>query len=88
MKNVNKNELKTAICIELDRFRRLIAELSDNDIKVDYDFEFGISYETDSIDDPDTFVIHKLTEYFDVNVTSIHTDDYDPIGVWIVYKTE
>ena len=27
-----------------------------------------------------------LSEYFDVTVTSIHSDDCDVIGVWIAYK--
>lgn len=36
--------------------------------------------------DPDDHEIcERLSEYFDVNVTSIHIDDCDVPGVWIVY---
>lgn len=41
-----------------------------------------------SDDSLDTNILHaKLTGYFDVKeITSIHSDDCDCIGVWITYK--
>ena len=36
----------------------------------------------------ETISYEKLGEYFDVQITSIHIDDCDYVGVWIVYKEE
>ena len=82
MKNVENTMLKTAIFMECDRFEKLLYELTGD--AADDDFVGGI-YITDNIYVSDE-TLEKLKEYFDVNITSIHADDADTVGIWIVYR--
>ena len=88
MKNARESQLKTCIFVELDEFRRVIAEVLGDDIRVQYDYE-GISFECE--DEEDILcteeVFAALQNYYGVReVTSVHADDCEVIGVWIAYK--
>lgn len=89
MKNINGEiYLHNCIMMKLDTFTELIEKLTKNQNTVEY--EFG-AYITDN-DNADTkeiedFDINELlSEYFDVNVTSWHSDtNEDAPCVWIIY---
>lgn len=85
MQNVTPSMLKTSIFMTSDDFTRLVTHLFPS-VQVDYALD-GISYEYEE-DSLDTNILHaKLAGYFDVKeITSIHSDDCDCIGVWITYK--
>lgn len=86
MKNVRKNQLKKCICVEAQEFTDIVHEILGEDVNVEYTLE-GLDVYTDEkcIDMDD--LCAKLTEYFDVKeVTSVHTDHHDYVGVWVVYR--
>lgn len=85
MQNVTPSMLKTSIFMTSDDFTRLVTHLFPG-VQVDYALD-GISYDYEE-DSLDTNILHaKLAGYFDVKeITSIHSDDCDCIGVWITYK--
>jgi hypothetical protein len=86
MKNVRENQLKKCIFLESEEFTDIIHEVLSPDVYVNFTIE-GLDICTDD-NVVDTDELHKaLASYFDVKeVTSIHIDDCDFIGVWIVYK--
>jgi len=89
MKNIKDYQLKKCIFYTLDEYKRLIKKILGEDVNVYVEDFTDLYYE--SINDENegiSFVEIKaaLNKYFDVNVTSIHTDGYAEIGVWIVYK--
>lgn len=85
MKNISENAKKTCIFIEESEFNALINRLLPG-YKVDYSLD-GMSIYNDEDCVDDTLLHKKLAAHFDVGeVTSIHADDCDVIGVWIVYK--
>ena len=77
MKNVNESMLKTALFIELDEFKKLVTELTGEDCSVDYDVYDDLCVTDEGME--------ALKKHFDINITSIHADDYDTVGVWIIY---
>lgn len=85
MKNVTQSMLKTSIFMLSDDFTKLVTDLFPG-VQINYDLD-GINYEYEE-DSFDTNTLPtKLAEYFDVKeITSIHSDNYDCIGVWITYK--
>ena len=98
MKNTYATDLKTAICLSLRRFSKIIDEISDGKIAVDYDYEYGLAYmPTEDINltnadiniNIDTFIIAKLSDYFGVKIISLHSTNDDPlssVSVWIEYE--
>ena len=82
MKNVEKTMLKTAIFIDKDRFEQLLYDLTGGETDDDF---VGGTYITDGIYVTDD-ALEKMKAYFDVNITSIHADDADTVGIWIVYR--
>ena len=95
VKNVKDTQLKKCIFLTLNEYRELILELSLGlkDVK----YEEGIYYEDtakayiddvylEDITDEGSGINEVLSEYFNVEVTSVHTDDCDVVGVWICYK--
>lgn len=85
MRNLTKNQLKKAIFMRLSDFEDVV-EKAIPDVKVSY-CEEALFYDAE----PDRTVekdeiYEALSEYFDVYVTSIHTDGYEDVGVWIVYQ--
>ena len=85
MKNVKPNQLKKAIFYTLDEFRELVYELCGEDADVDFDYD-GLSFSDG--DGNYQGVTEALEEYFNVTITSIHADDCDYVGVWIIYREE
>ena len=89
MKNVRTNQLKKCIFVDAEEFTAIVQAIFDDieGIKVDYTLEgLDVYGNNDCIETGDLY--EKLSEYFDVNITSIHIDDCDYVGVWIVYKEE
>lgn len=86
MKNVRPNQLKKCIFLDDEEFTAIVQAVFDNEnIKVDYTFGgFDIYADEDWVEVGDLY--EKLGEYFDVNVTSVHIDNCDYVGVWVVYK--
>ena len=87
MKNVRTNQLKKCIFVDAEEFTAIVQAIFDDieGIKVDYTFEGLDIYGDEECVDADE-LYKRLGEYFDVEITSIHTDDCDYIGVWVVYK--
>lgn len=89
MKNVRETQLKKCIFMTLEEFEELINTLT-NGLK-EVKFEFSV-YITDSnkADDEETYwqedICVTLSKYFDVEVTSFHSDDCEYPCVWICYK--
>ena len=86
MKNVRENQLKKCIYLEAEEFVDIIHEVLNKDFRVYFTSEGLDICTNDNIVNVDE--LHTaLATYFDIKeVTSIHIDDCDFIGVWIVYK--
>lgn len=93
MKNVKEWQKKKCIAMSLEDYSEIIENLTDNKFTADIDYvDFGVVYEpTDDNEEEDTditgnVVLEMLSGYFDVDVTSVHTDGFDVPFVWVVYK--
>lgn len=90
LKNVNEKEIKKALCLSESRFNNVLERVSGGKIRAEYCLD-GIIFNTtndETIEDVDAIVLKKLSEYFGVTVTSVHMDDYDDIGVWVIYTED
>lgn len=81
----------SCIVMPYDEFQTLIATLTDGLREITYDLD-GISFNhTDKADEIDKYwnrdLNETLSDYFQVSVTSVHADDFEPIGIWIGYRT-
>ena len=91
MKNVRENQLKKCIFLEEEEFTNILREVFEDDtIHVGLTLE-GIDYYTDieeneKLLDNNDEINGRLSKYFDCNVTSIHIDDCDYVGIWVVYR--
>jgi glycerol-3-phosphate cytidylyltransferase-like family protein len=87
MKNIRTHQLKKCIFVDAEEFEAIIQAIFDDieGIKVDYTFE-GLDIYGDEEGVETDKLYERLGEYFDVEITSIHIDDCDYIGVWVVYK--
>ena len=75
MKNIS------CIFMELSEFQECINEAYGGEIYIDVSLD-GISIEA-------TDCYERMAKYFGVDkITSIHIDDYSPVGVWIAYKNK
>ena len=83
MKNINENQLKKCIFKELDEFIRDVNKALGKEVKVICDYD-GIYFDTN--EDGIIDILDAMSKYYDTEVTSIHIDDCDFIGVWIAYK--
>ena len=82
---------KNCLCLGYEEFEALcIKATSVDDLRFHYDMD-GLWIE-ESAEKEDEYdlekVIAALTEAMGINITSIHIDDCDMIGVWIVYTKE
>ena len=75
MKNVSADRLKKCIFADLPIFEQDVKKAIAEGIS----FKQGNSYLNIN------WVQEKLSKYYGVDVTSIHIDDYDEVGVWVVY---
>ena len=90
MKNLEKYKLVNCVFMSLEEYQKLVYEVTNGLLGVMYDYD-GIMYEpTEKAMDTNTFyeenILETMSKYFDVQVTSIHTDDSSMLGVWIAYK--
>ena len=85
MNNVRLENLKNCIFMEFDDFADCLKEATNGAVDVSYSLDGLMFHNIDeTADEPDVNSI--LSAYFDVTVTSVHADDADYVGVWIVYK--
>lgn len=86
MKNVNDMQIKKCIFKELDEFKQDVAAFFGNDTTVEcYDDGIVIEANEDALYTEE--ILAGLAKYYDVKeVTSIHIDDCEVVGLWIVYK--
>ena len=82
MKNVEKPQLKKCIFMLCDEFELIMKRLGFN-AECGYDGIY-FSKANEIIYDEDAY--KALSDYFDVKVTSVHCDDCEYMGAWIVYK--
>ena len=91
MKNVKENQLKKAIFLELEEYEEILSTIYERTVQVHSDLD-GIWYEynEEAVEDEiENVLLEKLTDYFDVDeVTSVHADDCDTVGIWVVYKED
>lgn len=85
MQNVRESQLKKCIFLTKDEFQEILETIYEAPVVVHPDLD-GIWYES-SVEIDDANLLVKLKEYYDVKeVTSIHCDDCDYVGIWVCYK--
>ena len=89
MKNVRESQLKKCIFVELEAFTDIIEEITDGLLTVEYEDGVYMTHSQKAAD-TDTWwnedILETLSKYFDVKVTSFHSDSCEYVGVWICYK--
>ena len=88
MKNKERVSIKHCMFIMVDDFNELLHDIGINvDVSPDLD---GLTFyninENESTDWDEDKIMSKLSEFFDVQITSLHADDCDYPGIWIAYK--
>ena len=89
MKNVLERQLRRCILMPFDDFKNLTEELTNGVDTAHDEFEMYISETSKAIESKtywDKEMIDTLSEYFGVTVTSFHSDNFSPCGVWICFK--
>lgn len=87
MQNVRPAQLKTTIYLDLDEYKELVNTLFPHTyVHCETD---GLWYERDEgfpeFENEELYT--AMAQYFNVSeVSSVHIDDCDFVGVWIVYK--
>lgn len=87
-KNIKGYPVKTCLFLTEEEFEEIFTEIfgeydeDTNPVEFEFDPCEGIYFCGIANED----VYSKLSEYFDVTVTSVHSDGYSPVGIWIVYK--
>ena len=95
MKNVNPNQLKKCIFLYVQELEAILSAIYEEDVYIDVHHD-GMEFILKSLKElHEHNVCQALSEYYDVNVTSIHIDDDTyifcnsvSVGVWVVYKEE
>lgn len=86
MKNVKENQLKKCICKEYEEFKHdVLAALGAIEVFCDCDeiyFECKLNGDLICTEE----VLAGMSKYYNVEVTSIHIDNCELLGVWICYK--
>jgi len=87
MKNVRESQLKKCIFLTLEEFDETIKEIFGPEASTLYQYE-GICIDSgnDDVEYDDDEIYARLSDYFDVNVTSFHSDNCEYVGVWVCYK--
>ena len=87
MKNVRAEQHKTCIFLIEEEFDSIIRQCFGEKANVCYELD-GLTFSKDEETAIDTDELHRtLADYFEVGeVTSIHIDDCDVIGVWICFR--
>lgn len=91
MQNVRKTQIKRSIILSNEEFDIAVRKSTGKDITPQLDMD-GIWFDYDEdkydIENVDDYVKECLSNYFEINVTSIHIDDCDLTGVWIVFDKD
>jgi hypothetical protein len=88
MRNIREDQIRTAIIMSSEEYEQTVSEALGKEIAVHFEMD-GLWYETKTEDEVEDEDIKKgLSEYFDVQVTSIHIDDCEESGVWICFIEE
>ena len=85
MRNVRENQLKKCIFKLYSEFEKDVIDALGDDVEVSCDYD-NIYFECNEEPLCTEEVLGGMSKYYDVEVTSIHIDEYEPVGVWIVYK--
>lgn len=89
MKNVKACQLKKCIFLTVEEYEEVLSQIFETRVTVHADLD-GIWYDADKNDtdvncDDNLHVL--LADHFCVSeVTSVHADDCDYVGIWICYK--
>ena len=81
--NDYSNRLITAICLNADEFERIILKTEPN-----AEFDYSLDGLWVGTNDGELDFEDILAEYFGRRVSSVHLDDCDDIGVWVVFARE
>lgn len=88
MKNMDKNSIRTSIVTDLDGYEHILSDAFGRPVSVELVYD-GLEI-TDMVKsrEVETDEIMKVLEgYFGVKeITSIHIDDEENVGVWITFK--
>lgn len=88
MKNVKENQLKKCICKKkYEEFKHDVLSALGSEVEVFCDCDgiyFECKWNGDALCTEE--VLAGMSKYYDVEVTSIHIDDCELLGVWICYK--
>lgn len=85
MKNVRENQLKKCIFLTEEQMNDILTEIYKVPVKVKFSVD-GLWYDSKEDIDDET-LMKDLRDYFEVkDVTSIHIDDCDIVGIWVCYK--
>lgn len=87
MKNVSERQLKTCIFLTQSELENILTEIEGKAITVNVSL-YGLEPcdEGNQTDYDNEYLNSVLSEYFDVEVTSVHCDDCEMTGIWICYK--
>lgn len=87
MKNVSERQLKTCIFLTQTELEHILSEIEGKPITVNVSL-YGLEPcdEGNESDYDDEYLRDVLSEYFGVEVTSVHCDDCDVVGIWVCYK--
>ena len=86
MKNVKEKQLKNCIVVSVAEMENILEKIYGEKITVHVSLD-GLWYEAENIDVDDESLLLDLANYFDVKqVTSVHCDDCDYVGIWICYN--
>ena len=87
MKNINPYFIHQCYLMDIHNFEFTIQDLFGAEVSVELDSD-GINIVSgDGTSFDGTEIAKALSEHFDVKVTSFHTDNCEPAGVWIVYES-
>ena len=86
MKNIAENEIKKCIVIEQRVIEKIVKETTEENVFI-HSFDGRIHFETQYSNDHNLHYFTKLlSEYYDVNIVSMHcTGDTGKCKVWIEF---
>ena len=90
MRHVSVMNIRNVIKLDCDVFEKIINELFNNEVQIEYDLEdsgwYAIWRNDDEKEFDENLIYKKLTRYFDVKITEIITDNFVPCHFWICYQ--
>lgn len=85
MKNVRPDQLKKVIFLTQTGLEVALSKVLQETVTANVSlYGLDVCTEDDGVDD--RAICDALSKHFDVQVTSIHIDDCDHVGVWVVYE--